>query len=298
MAELLAEVVVVGLIAGGIYGLFAVGTVLVYRGSRVLNFAQGEIGMMSLFLAWYLVTERGLPWIVGAVAALAVAAAVGWGFERLVVRRMVAAPRVAVSVATVGLGLLILATELRLNGENPRSLAGPISGRGWEIAGVIVSPTQILALVVTLAVGVGFATLLRRTDFGLGVLAAAQDANMARLVGVPLGRVSGFVWAAGAAVTTLGALLIAPTVQAFAPGAFGRLFLFGLAAAIIGGLTSLPGAFVGGVVVGLFEAGAGRVFAEATFPGLETLSIFVLMLLSLLFRPEGLLARSGGRRPA
>ncbi|HVE94809.1 MAG TPA: branched-chain amino acid ABC transporter permease [Acidimicrobiales bacterium] len=294
----MGEVVVFGLIAGGIYGLFAVGTVLVYRGSRVLNFAHGEIGMMCLFLAWYLVTERGLPWIVGALAAVALAAATGWAFERVVVRRMTEAPRVAVSVATVGLALLILATEIRLNGDNPRSLAGPIGGRGFQIAGVFVSPTQVLALLVTIAVAVGFATLLRRTDFGLGVLAAAQDPNMARLVGVPLGRVSGFVWAAGAAVTALGALLIAPTVQAFAPGAFGRLFLFGLAAAIVGGLTSLQGAFVGGIVVGLVEAGAGRLFAETSFPGLETLTIFVLMLLSLLLRPEGLLARSGGRRPA
>lgn len=294
----MGEVLVFGLIAGGIYGLFAVGTVLVYRGSRVLNFAHGEIGMMCLFLAWYLVTERGLPWIVGAVAAVALAALTGWLFERVVVRRMTEAPRVAVSVATVGLALFILATEIRYNGDNPRTLAGPIAGRGWKVAGVFVSPTQILALLVTIAVGVGFAALLRRTDFGLGVLAAAQDPNMARLVGVPLGRVSGFVWAAGAAVTALGALLIAPTVQAFAPGAFGRLFLFGLAAAIVGGLTSLPGAFVGGIVIGLVEAGAGELFDGSAFPGLETLTIFVLMLVSLLLRPEGLLARSGGRRPA
>lgn len=294
----MGEVVVLGLIAGGIYGLFAVGTVLVYRGSRVLNFAQGEIGAMCCFLAWFLVTEKGLPWIVGATAAIGLAAGVGWTFERLVVRPMGDAPRLAVSVATVGLALLILATEIRFNGPNPRELAGPIGGLGWRVAGVIVSPTQVLALVVAIAIGVGFATLLRRTDFGLGVLAAAQDPNMARLVGVPLARVSGFVWAAGAAVSTLGALLIVPTLGVFAPAVFGRLFLFGLAAAIVGGLTSLPGAFVGGIVVGLVEAGAGKIFGNVAFPGLETLTIFVLILLSLLFRPEGLLARGTGRRPA
>lgn len=294
----MGQVIVLGLISGGIYGLFAVGTVLVYRGSRVLNFAQGEIGAMCCFLAWFLVTENGLPWIVGAVAAVALAATVGWAFERVVVRPMGDAPRLSVSVATVGLALVILATELRFNGPNPRELAGPITGSGWSVAGVLVSPTQVLALVVAVAMAVGFTVLLRQTDFGLGVLAAAQDPNMARLVGVPLARVSGFVWAAGAGVSTLGALLIVPQLGVFTPGVFGRLFLFGLAAAIVGGLTSLPGAFVGGVVVGLVESSAGRIFAESSFPGLETLAIFVLVLLSLLFRPEGLLARGAGRRPA
>jgi branched-chain amino acid transport system permease protein len=286
----MGQVLVLGLLSGGIYALFAVGVVLVYRGSRVLNFAQGEVGTAGLFLATWLTVDHGLPWIVGAVAAIVMTAAIGVAFERFVVRRMGDAPRVSVAVATVGLLLFVSSLELivfKLGGK-PRSIDGPIAGAGARIAGVVVSPTQMLSLVVALGIGVGLALLLRRTDFGLGVLAAAQDTAAARLVGVPVNRVSAFVWGTGAAVTTLGCLLIAPGLGAFAPGAVSRLFLFGLAAAVLGGLTSLPGAFAGGVIVGVVEASAGRIFQSGALPGVKTLAVFVLLLVTLLVRPDGL----------
>ena len=285
----MGEVLVLGLISGGIYGLLAVGIVLVYRGSGALNFAQGEIGTLGLYVAAYLVMDNDMPWMVGAVAALAVAAAVGVGFERLVVRRMVDASRLSVAVATVGLLSLLIAVEFKVFTGSPRSLRGPIEGVGIQIFGVFVSPTQLLALAVTAAVGVALAALLKRTDFGLGVLAAAQDPAAVRLIGVPLNRVSAFVWGTGAAISALAALLIVPTVGVFAPGFATDLFLRGLAAAIIGGLLSLPGAFVGGIALGLVEAFGGELLGDTGLPGVKTLTVFVVLLIVLLVRPEGLL---------
>lgn len=285
----MGEVLVLGLISGGIYGLLAVGIVLVYRGSGALNFAQGEIGTLGLYIAAFLVTENDMPWMVGALAALVVAAAVGAGFERLVVRRMVDASRLSVAVATVGLLSFLIAVEFKVFTGSPRTLRGPIDGVGIQIFGVFVSPTQLLSLLVTAAVGVGLAALLKRTDFGLGVLGAAQDPAAVRLVGVPLNRVSAFVWGAGAAISALAALLIEPTVGVFAPGFATDLFLRGLAAAIIGGLLSLPGAFVGGIVLGLLEALGGDLLADTGLPGAKTLTVFVVLLVVLLARPQGLL---------
>jgi branched-chain amino acid transport system permease protein len=279
---------VLGLVYGGIYGLLAVGIVLVYRGSRVLNFAQGEIGTLGLFVAWYLTTEHHLPWIVGAFGALATATAVGLLFERLIVRKMADASRIAVAVATVGLLLLLLALGFRLFGESPRSVAGPITGRGFEVAGVIVSPTQVISLLATLAVGFGLTAVLQRTDFGLGVLAAADDPVAVRLVGVPLSRVSAFTWGAGAAVSALAVLLIEPTVGVFTPGFASELFVKGLAAALVGGLASLPGAFVGGLVIGLLEVHVTAATLTSTLPGIPILSVFALILVVLLVRPGGL----------
>ena len=291
----MGSTIVLGLIAGGIYGLLAVGIVLVYRGSGALNFAQGEIGTFALYVAYFLVTEREMPWLVGAAAALVVAAGIGAGFERFVVRRMVDANRVAIAVATVGLLSFLLAVEFKFFSGSPRELRAPIEGTSVEVMGVFVSPTQILALVVTLAVGVGLAGLLRRTDFGLGVLAAAQDSAAVRLVGVPLNRVSAFVWGAGAAISALAALLIVPTVGVFAPGYATGLFLGGLTAAVIGGLTSLPGAFVGGIAVGLLEAFATDLLADTGLPGARTLAVFIVLMAVLITRPQGLLA---GIRPS
>jgi branched-chain amino acid transport system permease protein len=286
----MGQVLVLGVLAGTIYALFAVGIVLVYRGTKVINFAQGEVGTAGLFLATWLIVDHHMPWIVGAVAAMALTAGIGVVFERFVVRRMIDAPRVSVAVATVGLLLLVSSLELvvfKLGGK-PRSINGPFAGWSLKMAGVVVSPTQLVSVVVALAVGVGLAVLLRRTDFGLGVLAVAQDTSAARLVGVPVNRVSAFVWGTGAALSTLGCLLIAPGLGAFAPGAVSRLFLFGLAAAVLGGLTSLPGAFAGGLIVGIVEASAGRIFDGGSLPGVKTLAVFVLLLVTLLVRPDGL----------
>ncbi|MFA5787408.1 MAG: branched-chain amino acid ABC transporter permease [Actinomycetota bacterium] len=286
----MGQTLILGLIAGGIYGLFALGIVLVYRGSGTLNFAQGEIGTMGLFVAFMLVERAHLPWLAGAAVAIAAAAAVGIAFERLIVRLMLNATRVAVAVGSVGLLMFLLAVELKIFSASPRTLRAPIGGVGKEILGVVVSPTHVLSLVVTVVVALGLAWMLKKTDFGLGVLAAAQDPVAVRLVGVPLARVSAFVWGAGAAVSALAALLVEPTVSVFTPGFASELFLRGLAAAVVGGLTSLPGAFVGGLVVGVVEAGAGRVFAASSLPGLKSLTVLVLILAVLLVRPRGLVA--------
>jgi branched-chain amino acid transport system permease protein len=292
----MGQTIILGLIAGGIYGLFAVGIVLVYRGSSALNFAQGEIGTAALYVAWYLITDRGLPWIIGALGAVAAAAALGWGFEALVVRHMVEANRLSVAVSTIGLLSFIVAIEFRYFGDSQRAVPGPIKGIGTNIAGVFVSPTQMLSLLVTIAVGVGLALFLKRTDFGLGVLAAAQDPTAVRLVGVPLARVSGWVWATGAAISAIAALFIVPTVGGVTPLFASRLFLKGLAAAVVGGLTSLQGAFLGGVVVGLIEAAAKRNLADLGFPSIEFIAVFALLLVVLLVKPGGLLGGLRGAR--
>lgn len=292
MIDTVGQVVVLGLISGGIYALFAVGIVLVYRGTGALNFAQGELGTLGLYAAWYVDTELGLPWIAGAVAAVAVAGLAGIGFERAFLRPMVEASRVSVAVATVGLLLLLVAIETKyLGGDSPRPIEPPVRADGVRLFGIVVSPTQMLALLIAVAAGVGLTVVLRRTDFGLGVLAASQDPTAARLVGVPLGRVSSFVWSAGAAVSALGALFIAPTVGFVTPGYATVLFLSGLAAAVVGGLTSLPGAFAGGLIVGLVESTASRAFSGSSVPDVRYIAVFAVLLAVLLLRPQGVLAR-------
>ena len=285
------QTLVAGLATGGIYGLLAVGIVLVYRGSRVLNFAQGELGTFALFIAWELSTERAYPWLIGAIAAVAVVGLVGFGFERLIVSRMKDATRLSVAVATAGLLLLLLAVELKIWGGSPKIVEAPIAGLGPKLAGFFVSPTTILALLATIAIGAGLAAFLRRTDFGLGVLAAAQDATAVRLVGVPLSRVSAFTWTTAAVIAAIAALLVEPTIGSFSPGFMTLLFVRALAAALLGGLDSLPGAFLGGAVIGVVEATVGDVFVASSIPGLQTLSVFAIILAVLLVRPAGLLGK-------
>jgi branched-chain amino acid transport system permease protein len=288
----MGQTLVVGIISGGIYGLMAVGLVLVFKGTRVLNFAQVEVGTLSLYAAWEVTEQRGAPWIVGAAAAIVLALAIGLLFERYIVRPMGDAPRMTVAVATIGLLSLMLAFESVYFGPSPRILRPPIAGLGTKVLGVYVSPTQWLSLAVVVVVGVGLAAFLRRTDFGLGVLAAAEDPTAVRLVGVRLSRVSAFVWGTSAVLSAVAALLIEPTIGVIAPGALAGLFASGLAAALVGGLTSLSGAFAGGLVVGLAEALVGHYVVSSSVPGIPALVVFASIVAVLVARPGGLMGKA------
>ncbi len=279
----MGQVVVLGLISGGIYALFALGVVMVHRGTGVLTFANGEIGTAGLFIAAVVIDHTGVPWVLGALIAVAFAALVGCLFEVLVVRRMGLSDPVAVAVATVGLALFLLAGEFQLFGESPKELAAPVSG-GPTIFGVHVTATQIIGLVLAIALGFGLQAVLRRTDFGLGILAAAQDPAAVRLVGVPLSRISLTIWGAGAALAAVASLLVEPTVGILYPGFSSELYVVGLAAAVIGGLNSLPGTVVGGCVLGIAESASTRWLSGLHLPGLRYVVVLVVLLAVMLGR--------------
>jgi branched-chain amino acid transport system permease protein len=280
------QVLALGLIAAGIYAMFAVGIVLVYRGTKVLNFAGGEVGTAALYVAAFFVTDSGAPWFVGALLAIAFAALLGAAFEFLLVRRSVDADPVVIAILTVGLALTLLAIELRAYGASPKLLDAPVTG-GLNISGVIMSPTQIAAIVIAAALGFGLQAVLRRTDFGLGILAAADDPAAARLVGVPVAKVRMALWAGSFGLAALAALLVQPTVGIITPGYASTLYLGGLAAAVIGRLTSLPGAVGGALAIGLTEAAAIRYLKDYDIPGLNYLVVLVLLLVALLGRAYG-----------
>jgi len=287
------QALVVGLVTGGIYGLYALGLVLVYRGSGVLNFAQAELGTFALFVAHLVIVEWGHPYLVGAMAAVVVALAIGVTFERAAVWPLRAAPRLTVAVGTIAMLSLLIALELTVFDANPRLLDAPIAGVGVRIFDVIVTPIQFLSLGVVVAVAAALAAFLRFTDFGLGVQAAAQDQEAVRFVGIPLARVSLFTWGLAAVLSALAALLIQPTVGIISASAFGAIFIKALGAALIGGLDSMPGAFVGGLVVGVAEAEIRHFTVSSSLTGLPELVIFAAVVATLVLRPQGLLGARG-----
>ena len=288
----MGQTLVLGVIAGVIYALIAVGITLVYKCSRVLNFAQVEIGTLALYWTWWISGEHHAPWIVGALVAVAFAVAVGLLFERLFLRPIATQPRVTLAVATIGLLGLMASIELALFAGSIKQLPAPLTHGGFTLGGVIVGPSQELAVIAAVVVAVALAAFLRFTDFGLGVLASADDPTAAQLMGVSRAKVSAFTWGVAGALSALAALLNEPTVGALAPGVFAGLFIGGLTAALIGGLSSLHGAFVGGIVVGIVEAEIKTHLVYASVPDLQYLAMFAMVVLVLLFRPQGLLGRA------
>lgn len=285
------QTIVVGLIAGSIYALIALGLALVYKTTRALNFAQVEIGTLSIYLTWWICTEHDQPWWVGALGAVALGSLIGLVFERLIARHMFTAPRVTLVVATIGLFSTILGLESVLFAGSIHLLPPPIDATGITIAGVLVSPAQQLALGIVIVIAAALATFFRLTDFGISVIAFADDPNAAQLMGVRRHRVSMFTWGVAGALSAIAVLLIQPTVGVLAPGAFSGLFLGGLTAALLGGLDSLPGAFVGGLLVGVAEALVKANLTTVALPGINTVAMMVIVLGVLLLRPRGVLGK-------
>ncbi|MDQ1374364.1 MAG: branched-chain amino acid transport system permease protein [Actinomycetota bacterium] len=286
----MGQTLIAGLVVGGIYGILALGIVIVYRGSKVLNFAQAEIGTFGIYVAWWLVDRHHVPWLVGALAGVIVSGALSFAFERFVVRQMTDSPRVTVAVATVGLLLLLIAVEVKIWGPSPRFLRGPVQGSPFTLLGYRVSWTELVALALAAAVGLGLNAFLRRTDFGLGVLAAAQDPVATRMQGISYARVSAFTWVTAGVLGTLAVLLIEPSIGSFFPGHYSvganALFIPALAAALIGRLDNLTHAFVGGLAVGVVQQGVQRLFIHSTVPGVATVAIFAVIIGALLLRTQ------------
>jgi branched-chain amino acid transport system permease protein len=204
---------------------------------------------------------------------------------------MVTVSRVTVSVATIGLFSLILSIELALFSGTIYLLPPPIKHGGVFVSGAFVSASQWLALGVVAFIALALGAFLRWTDFGLAVQASADDPVAARLMGVPQAKVSAFTWGTACALSAVAVLFIEPTVGALSPGGFNGLFIGGLTAALVGGLTSLPGAFLGGLAVGIAEAEVTAHLNFSSIPSLNVTAMLVIVLVILLVRPQGLLGR-------
>lgn len=276
-----------GITDGAAIGLVALGFVIVYKATRVLNFGQAEIGTLAIFVETNLVSI-GIPVIFAIVIALAMAAVLGVANERLF-RPLADAPRLTVTVASLGVTTVLGAFQALRFGIDPRVPPELIGGSLFTLANFDVRVGRVLALLVTVAIGAALFSFFKKSLFGLGVLAVAQDQTALRLQGLPLNRVSAFVWAIGAVVCALAGMIIAPTIGAFEPAFLTRnLVPAALAACLVGGLTSLPGAFVGGMVVGITQ-NFSKFYLGEILPGAEFAAVFAAMVLILLVKPNGLL---------
>lgn len=290
----MVSAIIFGIIQGAVYGLLALGLVLIYKGARVFNFAQAEFGTVGTFLAWWLITKQDMPYLFGALLAIVLVGLLGFLIERLIVRRLFDAPRVTLLVATAGIALTAVQLELIFTGPNAQSLPPAIEGLGPNVLGILVSPQKILLFVVLGILGLAMAYFFSRTDLGLAVLATSQEPVATELAGISTKRISSFIWTLAAVLGAIAGILFAPTLGAFAPAYMTtQVLLPSFTAALVGGVTSLPGAFLGGLIVGLTEQIGQyltqRFQLEAFIVGLPTLMVFAVLVTILLVRPRGIL---------
>ncbi|HVM12470.1 MAG TPA: branched-chain amino acid ABC transporter permease [Actinomycetota bacterium] len=280
-----------GLITGTIYGLVALGLVLVYKGARVFNFAQGEFGTVAVFVAWILHTEPpGLPMLVALLLGLAAATLMGLLVERVVVRPLSQKPRVILLVATAGVAVGSIYLQLLLGEAEARVLPRLGGDRVFFVLNAALIWQNIIMILALVVIGVALYLFFSRTALGLAVLASSQDNLASQLSGVSTRRVSSLVWGLAAFLGGMAGLLQAP-LSVFTPGFMTTTVLFpAFTGAVLGGMTSLPGAFVGGLGVGVLSQ-LGADYIPETIPGGRELVLFALLLLVLSVRPQGLLGK-------
>ena len=282
-----------GVIGGATYGFIALGLVLVYKSSGVFNFAQGEFGTVAVFALW-LAHNNGVPYFFAMIIALAAAALMGLVTERVVVRPLFDAPRVTLLVATAGVALLAIGVEIWFGEPKLRSVdpALPKLGR-ISILGVRLSDQELLLMLMLAVLGIALAIFFNRTNLGLAILGASQEPTATELVGISVKRLSTFTWALAALLGGMAGILAIPIGKAFGPGALtAGMLIPGFTAAVVGGMTSLPGAFVGGTIVGVAQSVAVSASVFEDVPGQAALMVFLILVAILTIRPQGLLGKA------
>lgn len=277
-----------GLSAGSLYALVALGLVLIYRSTRVLNFAHADIATFATFVAFSLLS-RQYPFAVAVGVSLAVGAAVGvaFYFGVLVPAQRQGANLLGMVILTLGLALVLQGVVVYVWGAEPVSLPFPISDTTTYALGPVIVNQLSLATIATGVVGSALLYLLvQRTRLGLAMRAASENVMAAQTLGIPTRLVLGVSWAVASVLGVVAGVFLAPALL-LDPFFMLDPFLKGFAAAVLGGLGSLPGAVVGGLVLGVAESLAG---AYLTIQFKNTLA-FLVIIVVLLVRPEGLLGK-------
>ncbi len=264
------------------YGLIALGFVLIYKATELVNFAQGDIMMFGAFFAYTFLDVLAWPFVPGLLATLVVMAIFGVILERVFMRRMIGEPPFATLMLTIGLGFLLRAVAGAIWGSDPRSVTTPYAGEVVQIGGVVMGYENIAIMVGTVTLCVVLYLFFRFSRVGIAMQATSENQLAAYFVGIPVKRIFSLVWAISAMIAALAGALIAP-ISLVEPQ-LGFLGVKAFAAAIVGGFGSLPGAIIGGLVVGVAEQFAGLYLP----PGFSDTVAYLILLLVLVVRPEGL----------
>jgi branched-chain amino acid transport system permease protein len=277
-----------GLSAGSLYALVALGVVLIYRTTRVLNFAHGDVATFGTFVAFALITQ-GYPFAVAFPAALLAGAgvAIAFYFAVLVPAQRQGANLLGQVILTLGLALIFQGLIVYWWGAEPDRFPFPLSdSRTWKLGPIFVSELALGTLAAGLVASLLLYLLIQKTRLGLAMRATSENLPAAQTLGIPTRRILAFAWGVASALAVVAGTFLAPALL-LDPFFMLDPFLKGFAAAVLGGLNSLPGAVLGGLVLGVAESLTG---GYVTIQFKNTLA-FLIIIVVLLARPEGLLGR-------
>jgi len=277
------QYVIGGLPFGGIYALAALGLVLIFKTTGVVNFAFGAMATASTLILWSVLQHGGLPFAVAWIVAMAAAMGIGALCEMTLLRRVERSPVLIQIVLTLGLLLVIEGVAGTIWGYAPKAVPRVLTGSPLSVARLLITPNDLFIVGLTVALGLALFAILERTRAGLAMRAIAADRGVAKLMGVRTRRYVTAAWAIGVAISGVAAILVAPTVG-LDPSMMDEIGVFAFAAAILGGFGSLAGAVIGGFVIGI----GSNLIAAYISTNLQLTLIFAFIIALLYVRPQGL----------
>ncbi|MEI7785754.1 MAG: branched-chain amino acid ABC transporter permease, partial [Betaproteobacteria bacterium] len=283
--DLLPQLIVSGIAAGCLYALVAIGLVLIYKATDIVNFAQGESVTVGAYMGWLMVSEFQMPYLLAMVMVLIGSALVGMLVERIAYRPLIKSPPFTVILATLAIGLLITNIIRLIFQDTPRSIPGVLSTEPLEFGGVLITPERLGIMVSVVVVVALLMLFFRYSKLGKAMRATAQSQEAASLMGISVPGIFSKTWALGSALGGIAGMLIAPLVGINTE--LGGVLIPGFVAAIVGGFTSIPGAIVGGLMVGVLE-NLGGVFVSSSF---KRVTSFIILIAVLMIRPAGLFGK-------
>jgi branched-chain amino acid transport system permease protein len=278
------QLLISGISQGCIYGLIALGFVLIYKATETVNFAQGELMMLGAFCGLALMTLLGFAFWLAVLSAIAAMALFGVLLERIVIRPILGQPAFSIVMLTIGIGYVArgLITMLPNIGTDTHTLPVPYKDQVWNLGALVLNVEQLVVIAATAVLSGLLYVMFRFSKLGVAMQAASQNQIAAYYMGIPVQRLNGLVWGLAAAVAAIAGLLLAPIT--FVHANMGFIGLKAFPAAVVGGFGSLPGAIVGGLVIGIVESLSGFYLPE----GFKDIAAYVVVLVMLVVRPNGL----------
>ena len=279
---MIIQQIISGLAVGCVYGLIALGFVLIFKATEVINFAQGEMIMIGAFIAYSLITFFNVPFVFAFLLTPIICGGIGIVLERVLIRPLVGEPVVSIIMVTIGLAITLRAFAGMIWSYDTLDFPHVFSEEAIKISGIIISPVDIWVILVSLGLVILLFLFFKFTTLGISLQASAQNPLASLLMGISVKRVYSMTWAISAMVGAVAGIIISPIT--FLSANMGFIGLKAFPAAVIGGFNSIPGAIVGGVIIGISENLAG-IYLPLWF---KDIFAYVVMMAVLMIRPEGI----------
>jgi branched-chain amino acid transport system permease protein len=278
------QLVISGIAQGCIYGLIALGFVLIYKATETVSFAQGELMMLGAFCGLAAMTFLGFPFWLAILSTIAAMAVFGVLLERIVIRPILGQPQFSIVMLTIGIGYVArgLITMIPGIGTETHALPVPYKDEVFNAGALVLNAEQLVIIGATATLCLLLFAIFRYSKIGIAMQASSQNQLAAYYMGIPVKTLNGVVWGLAAAVAAVAGLLLSPIT--FVHANMGFIGLKAFPAAVVGGFGSLPGAIVGGLVIGIVESLSGFYLPE----GIKDVAAYIVVLIMLMVKPNGL----------